>query len=49
MTEDGMVRWHHGHNGYGFGLTLGAGYGQGDRQGGLAWYGSWGHIESDTT
>ena len=25
MTEDEMVRWHHGHNGHGFGWTLGVG------------------------
>ena len=28
MTEDEMVRWHHGHNGHGFGWTLGVGGGQ---------------------
>ena len=28
MTEDEMVRWHHGHNGHGFGWTLGVGDGQ---------------------
>ena len=32
MTEDEMVEWHHQHNGYGFGWTLGVG----DGQGGLA-------------
>ena len=32
MTEDEMVGWHHGHNGHGFGWTLGVG----DGQGGLA-------------
>ena len=44
-TEDEIVGWHHQLNGYGFGWTLGVG----DRQGGLAWYSSWGHKESDTT
>ena len=44
-TEDEMVRWHHGLSGHGFGWTLGVG----DRQGGLACYGSWGHKESDMT
>ena len=32
-------------SGHGFGWTLGVG----DGQGGLAWCGSWGHKESDTT
>ena len=32
MTEEEMVGWHHGHNGHGFGWTLGVG----DGQGGLA-------------
>ena len=45
MTEDEMDGWHHRHNGYGFGWTLGVG----DEQGGLACYGSWGHKESDMT
>ena len=44
-TEDEIVGWHHRLNGYGFGWTLGVG----DRQGGLAWYSSWGRKESDTT
>ena len=29
MTEDEMVGWHCRFNGYGFGWTLGVGYGQG--------------------
>ena len=44
-TEDEMVGWHHQHNGHGFGWTLGVG----DGQAGLAYCGSWGHKESDTT
>ena len=44
-TEDEMVRWHHRHNGHGFGWTPGIG----DGQGGLACCGSWGRKESDTT
>ena len=44
-TEDEMVGWHHGHNGHGFGWTLGVG----DGPGGLACCGSWGHKASDTT
>ena len=44
-TEDEMVGWHHWLNGHGFGWTPGVG----DGQGGLAWCGSWGHKESDTT
>ena len=43
MTEDEMVGWHHRLNGHGFGWTPGV------RQGGLAYCGSWGHKESDTT
>ena len=43
--EDEMVEWHHRLNGHRFGWTLGVG----DRQGGLALCGSWGHKESDTT
>ena len=42
------LRWldgHHWLNGHEFGWTLGVG----DRQGGLAYCGSWGHKESDTT
>ena len=45
MTKDEMVGWHHRLNGHGFGWTLGVG----DGQGGLAWCGSWGRKESDTT
>ena len=45
MTEDEMVGWHHRHNGHGFGWTLGVG----DGQGGLAYCGSWGCKELDTT
>ena len=37
-AEDEMVRWHHRHNGHGFGWTPGVG----DGQGGLACCGSWG-------
>ena len=44
-TEDEMVGWHHWLNGHGFGWTPGVG----DGQGGLAWCGSWGRKESDTT
>ena len=44
-TEDEMFGWHHQLNGHGFGRTLGVG----DRQGGLACWGSWGRKESDTT
>ena len=44
-TENEMVGWHYGHNGHGFGWTLGVG----DGQGGLACCGSWGHKESDMT
>ena len=45
MTVDEMVRWHHRHNGHGFGWTPGVG----DGQGGLACCGSWGLKESDMT
>ena len=45
MTEDEMVGWHYRLNGLEFGLTLGAG----DGQGGLACCDSWGHKELDTT
>ena len=45
MTEDEMVRWHHGHNGHGFGWTPGVC----DGQGGLACCYSWGHKELDMT
>ena len=44
-TEDEMVGWHHRHNGHGFGWTVGVGDGQGD----LAYCGSWGRKELDTT
>ena len=39
------IQKHHWLNGHGFGWTPGVG----DRQGGLACYGSWGGRESDTT
>ena len=29
MAEEGMVGWHHRHNGHGFGWTPGVGNGQG--------------------
>ena len=45
MTEDEIVGWHHQLNGHGFGWTLRVG----DRQGGLACYGPWGHKELDMT
>ena len=45
MTEDEMVGWHHGLNGYEFEKTLVIG----DGQGGLACCDSWGRKESDTT
>ena len=44
-TEDEMVGWHHGLNGYGFEWTPGVG----DGQGGLVCCSSWGHKESNTT
>jgi len=44
-TEDEMVGCHHRFNGHEFGWTPGVG----DRQGGLACCGSWGHKELDTT
>ena len=44
-TEDEMVGWHHPLDGQGFGWTLGVG----DGQGGLAYCGSWGRKELDTT
>ena len=44
-TKDEMVGWHHGHNGHGFGWTLGVG----DGQGGLVSCGSWRRKESDAT
>ena len=45
MTEDEMVWCHHQLNGHGFGWTPG----DGDGQGGLACYDSWGHKELDMT
>ena len=45
MTEDGMVEWHHRHNGRGFGWIPGVG----DGQGGLVCCSSWGCKESDMT
>ena len=45
LTEDEMVGWHHRLDGHGFGWTPGVG----DGQGGLAYCGSWGHKESNTT
>ena len=45
VTEDEMVGWHHQLNGHGFQSAPGVG----DRQGGLACCGSWGHKELDTT
>ena len=45
MTEDKIVGWHHQLNGHEFGWTPGVG----DRQGGLACWGSWGLKESDMT
>ena len=44
-TEDEMVGWHHQLNGHGFGWTPAVG----DGQGGLAWHGSLGRKELDTT
>ena len=45
MTEDEMVGWHHQLDRHGFGWTPV----DGDGQGVLVCYGSWGHKESDTT
>ena len=45
MTEDEMVRWHHGLNGHEFEQTLGDSEGQGS----LASCSPWGCKESDTT
>ena len=45
MTEDEMVGWHHWLDGPDFEWTPGVG----DGQGGLAYWGSWGRKESDTT
>ena len=44
-TGDEMAGWHHWLNGRESGWTPGVG----DGQGGLAWCGSWGRKESDTT
>ena len=44
-TEDEMAGWHHRLNGHEFGWPLVVG----DRQGGLACFGSWGHKEMDMT
>ena len=45
MTEDEMVRWHHGLNGHEFDYTLGVGDGQGD----LLCWSPWCRKESDMT
>ena len=45
MTEDEMAGWHHPLDGHVFGWTPGVG----DGEGGLAYCGSWGHKDSDTT
>ena len=45
MTEDEMAGSHHWLEGHEFEWTLGVG----DGQGGLAWFDSWDHIESDMT
>ena len=45
MTENEMAGWHHRLDAHEFGWTPGVG----DRQGGLACCGSWGHKETDTT
>ena len=45
MTEDEMVGWHHGCNGY----KSEQGPEVGDGQGSLACCSPWGHEESDTT
>ena len=45
MTEDEMAGWHHWLDGCEFGWTPG----DGDGQGGLECWDSWGHKESDTT
>ena len=44
-TQDEMVGWHHQFSGHEFECSPGVG----DGQGGLAWWGSWGHKESDMT
>ena len=45
VTEDEMVGWHHQLDGCEFEQALGVG----DGQGGLAYCGSWGHKELDTS
>ena len=45
MTEEEVVGWHHRLDGHVFEQALGVG----DGQGGLAYCGSWGHKELDTT
>ena len=45
MTEDEMVGWHHQLNGHEFEQALGDGEGQGS----LACFSSWGRKESDMT
>ena len=45
MTEDEMFGWHYQLDGHEFEQALEVG----DGQGGLAFCGSWGHKESDTT
>ena len=45
ITEDEMVGWHHQLNGHEFKQTPG----DGEKQGGLVWWSSWGCKESDTT
>ena len=45
MTENEMVGWHHGLNGYEFEQAPGVG----DGQGSLACCSPWGHKESDAT
>ena len=45
MTEDEMVGWHHGLNGYEFEQALG----ESEVQGSLVWCSPSGHKESDTT
>ena len=45
MTEDEMVEWHHGLNGYEFEQAPGVGEGQGS----LVCYSLWGHKEFGMT
>ena len=45
MTEDEMVGWHHGLNGYEFEQAPGVGEGKGS----LACYSLWGHKEFGMT